>query len=298
MPHDLGENDWTALLRRIKNGTCTPFLGAGACYGVLPLGNEVAKSWAKQYGYPLQDSDDLARVAQFLAVGIDAMFPKEEIAQRFKEAPSPQFTEDDEPHRVLASLPLPVYMTTNYDDFMERALQAVDRTPHPELCPWNKLVSRRPSVRADREFEPTVQNPIVFHLHGHTDVPESLVLTEDDYLDFLVSLSKDKAQLLKPRIQDAMTGSSLLFLGYGIRDWDFRVLFRGLVEYLEISTSRSHVSVQLVPGEGPLSPDESQKTQEYLERYFEKLDIRVYWGTCRQFAAELSKRWSDFERAN
>ena len=35
---------------------------------------------------------------------------------------SPDFRAPSEPHAVLADLPLPIYMTTNYDDFMVKAL--------------------------------------------------------------------------------------------------------------------------------------------------------------------------------
>ena len=78
MPKTLEEKDWTMLLRRIEKGKCTPFLGAGACYGSLPLGGDIARKWAADYGYPLGDCNDLVRVAQFLAVQNDPMFPKEE----------------------------------------------------------------------------------------------------------------------------------------------------------------------------------------------------------------------------
>jgi hypothetical protein len=66
---------WSLLLRRIQSGKCTPFLGAGACYGTLPLGADIARGCSERYGYPLEDSHDLARVAQFLAVREDSMFP-------------------------------------------------------------------------------------------------------------------------------------------------------------------------------------------------------------------------------
>ena len=69
-------------------------------------------------------------------------------------------------------------------------------------------------------------------------IPESLVLTEYDYLDFLAAISSNK-KLLPPRIQKAFTDSSLLFLGYRIADWDFHVLFRILAGYLERSTRES-----------------------------------------------------------
>jgi len=54
-------------------------------------------------------------------------------------------------------------------------------------------------------------------------------------------LSTDQ-HILPPRIQEAFTDSTLLFLGYGLADWNFRVLFRALVEYLDraapVRTSR------------------------------------------------------------
>jgi hypothetical protein len=287
MPNTLQDRDWDLLIRRIKDGKCTPFLGAGACFGTLPLGGDVAREWALKYSYPLESSSDLARVAQFLAVQYDSMFPKEEILTRLRGVAPPSFREPDEPHGVLADLPLPVYMTTNYDDFMVQALKGRNRDPKRELCKWNRYVKDHPSV-FDRGsgFEPTVASPVVFHLHGHNEVPESLVLTQDDYLDFLVNISRDVA-LLPPRIQKAMAGTSLLFIGYSLEDWSFRVLFRGLVSATESSLRRISVTVQLPPAG-------SEAMQHYLDAYFENMDMRVFWGTAREFSVELRRRWSAF----
>lgn len=302
MPNTLEDKDWNLLLRRIRAGKCTPFLGAGTCYGVLPLGSHIAQEWAEVHHYPLEDCRDLARVAQFLAVQRDPMFPKEEILERFfEDVAPPDFTEPDEPHGLLADLPLPMYLTTNYDSFM---IQALNRKKHPkkypkrELCRWNKYLKDIPSI-FEREpgFEPTVENPVVFHLHGHNEVPESLVLTEDDYLGFLANISNDP-DLIPRRIQRAFAGTSLLFLGYSLSDWDFRVVFRSLVSYLEKSIRRAHVSVQLVPGEDRISTAQKEKAQEYLNRYFGELNIQVYWGTCREFSAELRSRWEAFSHGH
>jgi hypothetical protein len=95
-------------------------------------------------------------------------------------------------------------------------------------------------------------------------------------------------------IQEAFTDTSLLFLGYRIADWDFRVFFRILAEYLEISSRKKHYSVQLVPGN--VSETQKEKAQEYLDHYFAELDIHVYWHDCREFAAELKRRWEAFNR--
>ena len=137
---------------------------------------------------------------------------------------------------------------------------------------------------------------MVFHLHGCSDVSESLVLTEDDYLDFLVNVWKDK--LIPARIERALTGASLLFLGYSLTDWDFRVLFRSLVIYMERSIARSHVSVQLVPVGKEASAEQQRRVKEHLDHYFENLKVSVYWGTCRQFVAELDRRWRAYNGGN
>jgi hypothetical protein len=297
MPDKLEENDWNLLLQRIKDGKCTPFLGAGACSQKIPVYSQIASEWAKEYDYPMEDSDDLIRVSQFVAVITDAMTPKEMICKKIKEklkevAPS-YFDNPDELHGVLAELPLPVYITTNYDDFMMQALESRGKAPIQEYCRWNKNLKK--SKRTSSDFDPTKEKPLVFHLHGIYKEPKSLVLTEDDYLDFFAANSMGQ-NLLPPRIQEALTGTSLLFLGYSITDWDFRVLFRILDEYLEKSISRTHLSVQLVPRD--VSETQIEKAQKYLDHYFANLNIHVYWQDCREFAAELRTKWKDFNHGH
>jgi hypothetical protein len=76
---------------------------------------------------------------------------------------------------------------------MVRALVAVGKEPKQEICRWNPdLVDAYTSVFDKAEgFEPTIQSPVVFHLHGYADDPSTMVLSEDDYLDFLVELARD-----------------------------------------------------------------------------------------------------------
>lgn len=288
------EKDWDLLLRRIKDGKCTPFIGAGACSKKIPFSSQITNEWAKKYDYPMEDSDDLSRVAQFVAVAEeDEMVPRDEICNKIKELlkqVTPKYFEiPDEPHGILADLPLPVYITTNYDDFMVRALKSRDKTPTQVICQWNEYFKQRKSSSLD--LEPTPQKPLVYYLHGCYKIPESLVLTEDDYLKFLVAISKDNDRL-PPRIEQACAGASLLLLGYRITDWDFRVLIRILDNYLKKSINRKHISVQLVPGN--VSETQKEKAQRYLDRYFNDLNIQVYWQDCHEFAAELKKRWEAY----
>jgi hypothetical protein len=294
MPRTLQRTDWTLLLKRIREGRCTPFLGAGASYGTLPLGSAIAQDWANEFGYPLEDSYDLIRVSQFVAVEMeDAMYPKEEISARFRKAGRPDFSSPTEPHRFMADLPLPVYITTNYDDFMVQALRERGKKPEQEICRWNSQLYGLPSVLDRLDYVPSENTPLVFHLHGHMGIPESLVLTEDDYLDFLIAMSKKENKLLPPRVQEAMANASLLFVGYRIADWNFRVLFRSVVTSLEAGQKRKHVSVQILPIGNGSDAIRKLKVLNYLDKYYQELNTRVYWGRSDEFITELRQIWEE-----
>lgn len=308
MNHQLDDDDWDLILNRIQDEKCTPFLGAGVNSGILPMGSEIAQEWARERNYPLEDPTDLVQVAQFLAVDKqDPMFPKEKVLKllrdRLKKWANGRdvqaiFKNQEQPLGVLAKLPFPIYMTTNYDDLLITALQSYDKTPIREFCPWNKYARQKQQQSvfdSASGFEPTSSSPVVYHLHGHDEVPESLVLTEDDYLDFLVNISRE--QMLPPRIQEAFGGTSLMFIGYRLADWNFRVLFRGLVNSMDASLRRLSISVQLPPD---VPEERRQKIQDYLSRYFGNMPskVLVYWGTANQFITELQTRWDKFTHAN
>ena len=295
----LNDDDWDELLETIRDEECTPFLGAGACAGILPTGSQLATDWATEYKYPLkEEKKDLARVAQFLAVTRGPIRPRKDIQKRFKDAAPPDFSRPDEPHALLADLNLPIYITTNYDSFMTLALKSRRRDPKRELCRWNQFVEQDDeSVFSDEnkidEYKPTPANPLVYHLHGHYDFPQSLVLTEDDYLNFLVNLSSNKDFLPAP-IRSALASTSLLFVGYSLADWNFRVLFRGLVGSLGSSLGYPSVAVQLTPDTVDNIEDAQDRAQTYLNKYFEEINqikVRVYWGDIKKFTTELRQRW-------
>lgn len=292
------EQDWRLLLERIQDGRCTPFLGAGVNFGILPMGGQIAREWAREEGFPLSTSDDLERVAQFIAVKYDDnVAPKGRILRLLRQAPRPDFSQPDprlDCLRALAELPLPVYLTTNYDNLMVEALRHAQpkKNPRRDVCRWSPDLNIASAFDGPRVYEPDASNPVVFHLHGSDECEDSLVLTEDDYLDFLVNMSRDQ-KLLPPRIHRALTEASLLFIGYRLRDINFRVIYRGLVQKMDGSRRRLSVTVQVRP------PDDSAKDSEaaaekYLTDYFKDLKVRVFWGTASEFARDLRDRWRRF----
>ena len=296
-PERLRERDWNELLKQISKGRCTPFIGAEVCKGLYPTKPERSQQWADEEDYPLEDRSELARVAQFLAVRDNEYTPTGRLIDEFESVQYPDFTNPNEPHRVLADLPLPIYITTNYDDFMVKALtqRVMPRNPQREYCRWRKRMHDTADVLSG-DVKPTAANPVVLHLYGHTENPASLVLTENDYLKFLVNISREQKRI-PPLIQGAITGGSLLFLGYRLDEWDFRILFHTPANYLESSLTRAHVSVQIIPVGEAATDEQIEKATNYLNLYFERLDTRVYWGSCHEFVEELRERWVESDYA-
>jgi hypothetical protein len=303
----LADHVWDRLLRRIKDGKCTPIVGRDVCSADPPVGCDPSKwnfqypldpglsrRWAQQVRYPFADADNLERVAQFVAIRRDQAAAKEYIERLLARARPPDFSCENEPHRVLAELPFPIYLTSNYDDFLTQALRRKpEKNPRPLLCRWNEKVPKDEPIYDTKGEKPTVANPIVFHYFGRSDYPESLVLTEDDQYEFLTSLSRDGEELTNIRVNAAIGSTSLLFIGYTLRDRDFLLLFRTLASFIRQST-RTHVAVQLEPSAVPgIDPEHAL---EYLSSYFKCFNIEIYWGDSKQFAAELWARWKAFEQ--
>lgn len=286
------DSDWSRLVKQLKDGRCTPFLGAGACHPTLLTGGELSEKLAVEYDYPFIDRTDLSRVAQYAATVDDRVTVKERVAEMIDEAGYPDFTSDDEPHALLAKLPLPVYLTTNYDDFMVSALEeAGGKLPRCAICRWWEVAPPDAQRAADHDHDPSADNPIVYHLHGSCTDVSSLVLTEDDYLDFLINLTVDHGNdgriLIPTSILDSLM-EPLLFIGYSLQDWTFRVLFHGLLRTVAGSRHRRHVSVQLRP---PLnSGNHRARAERYLNTYFRDWKVSVYWGTAHEFCTKLRDR--------
>ncbi len=284
----MDEHAWQLLMDRLRSGLYAPFLGAAVSSPPLPTAPALSERLAERFLYPMEDRWDLKAVSQYKAVMTDHVFVKDVVCEELQAAIDEGGAKrvSGHPHDLLARLPLKIYLTTNYDLLLEDALIAVGRQPVTEYCRWNSEL-RRGSRRRRPAPDPTVQSPLVFHLHGTLRQASSIVLTEDDYYDFVVNMSRD-GSMIPPLIQEVIANHTLLFVGYGLKDWNLRVLLRGLVAAQEGVVRRAGVSVQLPP-----TVDESRRreVEEYLERYFEALELTVYWGTKEQFFEELRQRW-------
>ncbi len=311
---------WDSLIPNIQDGKCTPILGPGLSESLLGSRRHIAQRWSETFRFPMapHERNDLPQVAQFLAVHHGSRFPRRtltdylasEIRERYGEYlpdGAKQASLDElistiinqrratqgatEPHDVLAKMPLPIFVTTEPSRRMGDALEAADKDPQLEICRWFPGLDLLPSVYDnEKEYRPSVERPLVYHLFGRIDEPDSVVLTEDDYFDFMIGVKLDE-DLIPSVVRRALADTALLFLGFRMDEWDFRVLLRSIMnqEGSRRRHSYTHVAVQIDPEESSIIDPEGAR--RYLESYFQDADISIYWGSADDFVRELAERW-------
>jgi hypothetical protein len=204
---------------------------------------------------------------------------------------------ESEIHHQLADLELPLYLTTNADNFMTLALQQRAPAARQVTIEWRKTENRdsQPS-HYDLDPPPDPEAPVVLHLFGTDEDLLSLVLTEDDYLDYLARISRDHEYLLPTSVNAALASTTLLFLGYRLEDLDLKVIMRGLLANLDLARwGMLHVAVQIEAA--GVDEAKQQEVTRYFQKYFAgsvSSLIDVYWGTTQQFVADLHARWQAF----
>jgi hypothetical protein len=306
----------------------------------LTLDEQLTKEWAEFIKYPMPDSHNLARVAQYFLVeqkedsqaresyldflkslllslnegdesykDIAQSLKKQVREKRFSEIVRqldyPRFPPNmDDPLRLLTKLDLPIYVTTSPYDFIERALEAEDKKPRTQVCFWSGTKARvRREHLPDKDFEPAPKTPAVYHLYGLEDYPQTLVLSEDDYMNFLMSVAEDtdsQNPIVPNQLRHALAESRLLLLGYHIRDWDFRVLFRFILKFRPSNSVPRGMVIQLKPGLNKVGNENNEnnerKSIEYLSNYFDRKQFDVEWNNTEKFIYKLWDEWDKYRK--
>jgi hypothetical protein len=191
------------------------------------------------------------------------------------------------PLEILANLPLPIFVTTTPYTFIEKALRNAGKTPETEFCRWHDGLDSIASIFAPAgsaaDYQPSDKRPLVYHLYGLDKYEDSLVLTEDDYLDFLMAVSQGRGKdvdPVQPVVKLALQSKALLLLGFRLSSWSFRALYRGLIKPMpDVRRYQGYCCLQVVPNE-----DEKRYYESYL-RQQERFD-KVYWKEVEAFCRE------------
>ncbi|SCY34510.1 SIR2-like domain-containing protein [Microvirga guangxiensis] len=111
-------------------------------------------------------------------------------------------------HSALAALDrCKIFYTTNYDDFLERALTLAGRQAQP--------------ITAERDMGFGSDAVQVVKFHGDFNSPENMVVSEAHYYD---RMRLDGPMDLK--LRSDLLGRAVVFIGYSFRDTNIAYLFR------------------------------------------------------------------------
>ncbi|MCA9712158.1 MAG: SIR2 family protein, partial [Myxococcales bacterium] len=316
---DGAQQVWRRLLKPVADGKVVPIVGSRLLEAAYGDSHDTATRLAGAHRYPLaaHEWDDLPRVTEYMSVKESrynvvrafqdqllhdlvaqhhAWLPPEEIPPANRKPRLGKLLalvgdhmrqDEGDPHRILAELPASVYVTTNFDPLLERALKANDRAPQQVVTRWRH--KKAPQLASEQVIaEPTVRAPLVYHVYGAfgAKADDGLVLTEDDHFDFLIGTVADK--LVPPEVESALVDNSLLFLGFRLTDWHFRVLFRLMMSLpgRERLQQYCHVAVQLDPDMQTMADVEGAKA--YLSDYFgREANIDIFWGSAEEFLRAL-----------
>lgn len=312
----------------MHDNRCTPIIGPRLSTQFFPDRQTIARGIAARLQVPITpgSSNDLARVCQYLAVAHDARYPRSvlvkylterviedgglteaDIREAEERLPRPMANgprlnklvsqvarrrrgpDFEDPYTILADLPFPIYFTTSFTTLLEDALADAGRIPNVVNFPWDG--SR---VSSRNNTQPLASNPIVVRLFGGFDDPDSMVLTEDDYFKYISTWTTVRSQALKG-LQSNLTNTNLLMMGFGLDDWDFRVLFRSIFTMggaLPRLSRLAHIAVQVTPESDFV---EAEAVQDYLEQYYSRTatHFAVRWGTPFELLQELRNQWSN-----
>ena len=260
---------WPALIGHIRDGRCTPVLGIGLTDSIFGSRQDIARQWAQRYRYPLadHDRDDLPQVAQYVSTNQDDAHVRRELGdylrsvlvERYPEfapvepgpsAPCRTMLRDvwngrreQQPGRPVQRAGPPAVPDVRHDAHIDaarrtpcgpRAGGTTTTRPSP-ICEWKESIDWPESIyEREPEYEPSPERPLVVYLMGNVETPTpqnptSLVITENDYFNYLIEVSRNP-DAIPCNVRTALVNGSLMFLGFRLEDWDFRVLFRTIMK--------------------------------------------------------------------
>lgn len=157
------------------------------------------------------------------------------IAERLHEKIASRILRRSDLYAVLADLPVPLVLTTNLDDLLERQLTDSGRTVQSVLTAWELERPHRGYRRADLQ---------VVKLFGDVATPESVVLSLADLARF-----EESRHLLMLSLERYLAGKTLVFVGFSPESEELRVLVELLDRKINLDATRRALIAEREPSE-------------------------------------------------
>jgi hypothetical protein len=307
------EPPYGVIWNRMRTGKVVPFLGAGASLvgrlpgtkwdaslrELLPTGRELSNLLAAETSFPQErpgDPDNLARVASYY-VDVNG---RKVLREYLREVLNRDFPLG-ELHRFLADVPTPqVIVVTNYDTLLEKAfdlagrsydlvIHPADRKDFANSVLWQPYGHPEPIPTVPNQLDIDLNSvTVIYKMHGtvdrHTSKWDNFVITEEDYVEFLSRMTSNTG--VPSLFYEHFRERSFLFLGYGLNDWNLRVILKNLSRLLSPRRSSGED-----PDQEVLPSWAIQSKPSELERMLWKnRKVSIFDLTVEEFIARLRAR--------
>ncbi|WP_270993186.1 SIR2 family protein [Listeria seeligeri] len=185
-----------------KNNKLIIFVGAGVSMNSgLPSWRNLIQKFANDLDYDGNIDADMLKIPQFY---FDSPKFKKKYYNKIKKEIK-KTTKSNSIHSIIYKLAPKHIITTNYD-------QLIEKTQSIEV-----LTNKYHVVSEDKDFLNAKTDNLIIKMHGDIDNLDSIVLKEDDYLNF----SQNKI-LIETYIKSLMVNHTFVFIGYSIADYNFK----------------------------------------------------------------------------
>ncbi len=280
------EEDWKALLYAIRKGKCILMVGPETALvngGEAPqlLSDKLAKLLLEDMEGHVKENIDgtnLMEVAKYYCLQrnhgrTDLQFKIKDFYNQCQGEVYGDF------HRNLAALPFSLAIHSSPDRMFETAL--VEQQKKPRVG-WYNFRQKRSQM----ESMGTPEEPLLFYLYGSVQDEDSLVITENDLLDFLISITVPESLPLTILNELQAPDKSFLFLGFGFKHWYLRILLH--IMKIKNKENRSFALEDFTPA----SMAEFKSTVLFYRDG--PCNIHFFQKGFAEFATELRERYAAY----
>lgn len=297
------------LAERLWDGTCLIFLGAGASIDSkapdkdLPTGVELSRQLADECKLEWHEYIPLSTIAFYF----EFFFSRDRLDRMLQNTiGNPEINPSATIETLVDIVALleksgkyPFIITTNYDQHFEHAYKKkLGGDPGIIIYKggWDptdeaaKLHTGIDEKKGPKFWAPSSMT-YLYKMHGCITQPDNhgLVITEEDYINFLTNTmsQSDKKKLLNHAL-GLISFNTILFVGYSLADWNFRVIYKAAVESAEGKRNSSY-AIQYRRKATPEKPESDlERTRwESLSTFWSKKDIEIINSDAALFMADL-----------
>lgn len=218
------EEDWTSLVYSVEHGNCILMLGPDAVTvrfegQDVPLLTGLARFIKEKLGpdYAYLDPAKPSAIAQVAVHKEDSAILQAWVREFHEQTERTSTVFED-----LAALPFRLVINTSPVLDIEQAFLKVK--PRTVTDFYDRTGPARPNPP-----DPVVDAPLIYNLYGSLEQPDSLILSDDDRLAFLVSVITETPPV-PPKVTSSLRDEeqAFLFLGFSLHQWRLRLLLHVL----------------------------------------------------------------------